>query len=345
MKKLPHWIGRALATRLGSALVGTAATAALAVVCTFLGANVLGEYGFALFLGVPFCLGLLATLVYGYSAPRELGECVTVSFTAVGVASLALVAVALEGVICVVMAAPLTLGLAGLGAVVGYRWQRHGEPRPQPPVIGAVMMLAPALLGIDSLDRPNPPLQPVSTEIVVAAPPAEVWEHVVAVDRLPPPSELVFKLGIAYPTHATISGRGVGAIRRCTFTTGDFVEPITVWRPGRRLEFAVTEQPAAMRELSPHGNVHAPHLDGFLQSERGRFDLIALGDGRTLLRGTTWYRNRMWPQRYWRVWSDALVHRIHSRVLTHVARLAEADARLPAPNKVLTADAQIAHTR
>jgi hypothetical protein len=171
----------------------------------------------------------------------------------------------------------------------------------------------------------------VTTQIVVDAPPMVVWRNVIAVDELPPPRELVFRVGIAYPTQATLDGEGVGAVRRCTFTTGDFIEPITVWKPGRALEFRVTSQPAPMRELSPYGRVHAPHLHGFLISERGRFDLEPLAGGRTLVRGTTWYRNRMWPERYWSLWSRALIHRIHRRVLENIALRAEA-----ASNKAFT---------
>jgi hypothetical protein len=43
-----------------------------------------------------------------------------------------------------------------------------------------------------------------------------------------------------------------------------------------------------------------------------------LPDGRTLVEGRTWYEHRMWPETYWRWWSDAIIHRIHTRVLEHV---------------------------
>ncbi|HYE98796.1 MAG TPA: hypothetical protein VEJ18_07790, partial [Planctomycetota bacterium] len=123
---------------------------------------------------------------------------------------------------------------------------------------------------------------------------------------------------------AEIRGRGVGAVRRCVFSTGPFVEPITVWDEPRELAFDVTAQPAPMEEWSPWPNVRPPHVDGFFVSRRGRFRLEDLGDGRTRLHGTTWYTNRMWPQAYWQVWSDWIVHRIHGRVLAHVKALAEA---------------------
>jgi hypothetical protein len=51
--------------------------------------------------------------------------------------------------------------------------------------------------------------------------------------------------------------------------------------------------------------------------------LTALSDRRTLLEGTTWYQNYLWPQAYWRAWSDGIIRQIHLRVLRHVKQEAE----------------------
>jgi len=106
------------------------------------------------------------------------------------------------------------------------------------------------------------------------------------------------------------------------FSTGPFVEPITVWNEPRELSFDVIEQPEPMRELSPW-DVHPPHLDNFLVSKKGRFLLEALPDGRTRLRGTTWYTNKMWPEVYWGFLADRVISSIHGRVLRHIKDLAE----------------------
>ena len=142
--------------------------------------------------------------------------------------------------------------------------------------------------------------------------------------ELPPPPEWFFRLGIAYPQRARIDGEGVGAVRRCEFSTGPFVEPITVWDEPRRLEFAVTENPPPMHEWSPYRDLTPRHLHGYLVSRQGRFLLTPLAGGRTRLEGTTWYTNRMWPAPYWNLWSDHIIHRIHQRVLIHIQKLAEA---------------------
>jgi hypothetical protein len=62
------------------------------------------------------------------------------------------------------------------------------------------------------------------------------------------PPSWIFRLGVAYPLRARISGEGAGAIRRCEFSTGAFVVPITTWSPPNRLAFDVTSQPLSMTE-------------------------------------------------------------------------------------------------
>jgi hypothetical protein len=102
------------------------------------------------------------------------------------------------------------------------------------------------------------------------------------------------------------------------------VEPIEVWDEPRLLRFSVTENPQPMKELSPWENLDAPHLDGFMVSKRGQFALRWLGPARTEVTGTTWYQHHLFPAAYWTLWSDAIVHRIHLRVLRHVRELSEA---------------------
>jgi uncharacterized membrane protein YhaH (DUF805 family) len=311
-----------------SAATGLAVTAALSVSLTLLGTVVLETYGWGLFLGIPFLTGVVSAVVYGYHEPRPLGSCIGVALLSVGLASVLLVGLAIEGVICVAMAAPLAAVLAVFGGLVGYAVQRRGPVARANGAFSIAVLALPVLLGAESAVAPAPAVLPVRTSIVVDAPPDVVWRHVVSFAELPPPDELVFRAGISYPTAAVIEGRGVGAVRRCRFSTGDFVEPITRWDEPRLLAFSVASQPPPLRELSPWGAIHPPHLDGFLRSRRGEFRLRSLPGGRTLLEGTTWYENRMWPAPYWRLWSDELIHRIHRRVLEHVAREAESSEAL-----------------
>jgi uncharacterized membrane protein YhaH (DUF805 family) len=312
--------------RLGAAAMAILITVPIFAAAVYVEVEVLETYATGLFVGLPFVLGFLASFLYGAGHARDFfPDSVGVALLAVAILAGLLFALFVEGIVCIAMAAPIGITLAVMGSAFGWktaqlRWEARGG---EYLAIGLVAALA-SQMGLDSL-APPPPIHRVHTEIEVGASPDRVWNGVVHFPPIPVTDDWVFRAGIASPLRAEIDGTGVGATRRCVFTTGTFVEPIEVWDPPRVLAFGVTEQPPTLEEWNPFGEIHPPHLEGTFVSERGEFRMTALPGGRTLLEGTTWYRNRMWPTFYWSLWSDAIVHRIHLRVLRHVKRLAETD--------------------
>jgi hypothetical protein len=178
-------------------------------------------------------------------------------------------------------------------------------------------------MGMEERADLTPPLLCVTSSVVIEAPPETVWRNVIVFPPIPDRRDWILRTGIAYPTSSKIIGRGVGAVRHCIFSTGEFVEPIEVWDEPRLLRFSVAEQPEPMEELSPYPQVKTPHLHGYFFSKEGQFRIEALSDGRTRLEGKTWYVNRMWPAAYWQLWSDMIIHRIHLRVLDHIKAVCE----------------------
>ena len=300
-------------------------SAVLSVLITTLVALTLGglttwlfrSYGVMLFVGLPFVIGFSAAVLHGYRYPRSAPQIFLVAMTSLMFVAGGFLAFAWEGLICLLMAFPIALVLTLLGAVVGYYIQRMRRQD----LSAACVPLALPLLFL--LQPSTPELTAVRTSIDIAAPAPTVWSNVVAFSDIEEQPEWYFRTGIAYPLRARIRGSGAGAVRYCIFSTGAFVEPIDVWDAPNRLAFRVTHTPAPMDEWSPYASVRPPHLEGFLTSERGEFLLEKRADGGTRLTGTTWYRNRMYPGFYWRVWSDALIHRIHLRVLRHIRTLSE----------------------
>ena len=55
----------------------------------------------------------------------------------------------------------------------------------------------------------------------------------------------------------------------------------------------------------------------------GWWFFLPLPGGGTRLEGSTWYVLDMGPAPYWKLWGDAIVHRIHERVLAHIKELSE----------------------
>jgi uncharacterized membrane protein YhaH (DUF805 family) len=310
----------------GSAALAIGITVVFAVIAAWLSTSLLRKYGWGLFAGVPFCMGFFSALIHGARQPRRLSESILVAIVSLIIAGTLLLLVAMEGIICLLMAAPLALGLALIGALVGHLIQASRLGSVPPQVFCIPFMSTPLMLGSEVARPTPPPLLQVVSSIEVDAPPETVWRHVIAFANLPPPKELLFRLGVAYPIRAEIQGHGPGAVRNCVFSTGAFVEPIEVWAEPELLKFSVTTNPAPLQEWTPYGQIHPPHLKGFLVSEKGQFRLIRLPSGHTRLEGTTWYHHGMWPVGYWQTWSDHIIHSIHLRVLNHIKKSAEADA-------------------
>jgi len=279
----------------------------------------IGLYGWTLFALIPVVLGGLVTWVV---SPRSILKAGATGALTAGAGSGLFLLLGVEGVVCVFMALPFVMPLGALGGllVYGMRPSRAGARG-----LTALLLLPSVTLTWDA--TATPPVFAVRTAIEIAAPPEDIWEHVVTFSQLPEPKELLFRTGLAYPIRARIEGSGPGALRYCEFSTGAFVEPIEVWEAPHLLRFSVAKNPPPMQEWSPYGTIQPEHLREYLVSRRGQFELTSLPDGKTLLEGTTWYQHGLWPAWYWRWWSDAVIHRIHLRVLTHIRTLSEKETK------------------
>jgi hypothetical protein len=282
-------------------------------------------YGAALFFGTPLVMSAVSAWFYNRKGHRSLGWTLLVGQVTMGVAAGAALLFALEGAVCLIMGMPIVCCVGLFGSLIGRAIARSQHNQLAPALL--VLLALPVLAGFESRVA-SVPLYEVQSSMEIDAPPEVVWRHVIGFSELPPATELEFRMGIATPQRARIDGEGVGAVRHCEFSTGPFVEPITVWDPPRRLGFDVASQPHPMHEWSPYREITPPpHMENTIRSRRGEFRLIALDGGRTRLEGSTWYELSMHPQAYWTLWSDALIHSVHLRVLRHIRSLSEADAR------------------
>jgi len=304
---------------LGSAAISLLITVPLGLGVALLGTQVLANYGWGLFVAIPFTMGFAAALVYGLRQPRSMKGCIGVACLSVALLGAALMALAFEGMVCLIMATPIALPLAAFGGLCAYHVQRRRWFQTDAPVLlSALLLFAPGVEWAEHVAKLPSPIFVVRTTIDVDAPPERVWREVVAFSQIPPPTEWMFRAGIAYPIRAEVLGTGAGAERHCVFSTGSFVEPIQVWDEPRLLKFSVTSNPPPMEEWTPYSHIEPPHLHGFLESEGGQFLLTPLPNGGTRLEGTTWYHHGLWPAAYWRLWSDPIIHNIHLRVLRHI---------------------------
>jgi len=294
----------------------------LAWAFAYLATNVFLEYAIGLFFWLPFVLGASTTLIFAYKRNIERQRLRDNAYLALFIFCFGLLAFAWEGIICLIMAFPVGMLFTYLGFLVGHLLSKTTINKKTPTIIVLLMLSVPALMAFEKKLNKAEDLRSVRTSIEINASAETVWKNVIEFPQLDEPTEFIFKTGIAYPINATIKGQGVGAVRHCNFTTGSFVEPITVWNQPNLLRFSVEEQPATMKEISLY-DIHPTHLHGYWVSKQGQFKLTTLPNGHTLLEGTTWYVNKIKPDFYWTTWSDYIVHKIHNRVLEHIKKQSE----------------------
>lgn len=303
-----------------AAAQGVVAATVLTLFAVAVGALIFGVYGYGMFLVSPFVVGAMT----GYFANRhrDVGKRRTMEVVVLAavVSGVALMVAAFEGIVCLVMAAPIGIGAAMVGGLLGRAIAgRSGHSAPH---TLSVFVLLPLVFTSEWLLPLSTYFETVQT-VEIDAPPNIVWQSILHMDMSREPISLPSRLGLAYPLRGEIVGEGVGSLRRGEFSTGTAIERVTEWEAGRKLAFVVEKDVPALRELSFYKHVHAPHVIGYFMTTYTSFELVPLPDGRTQMVERTSHEIRLEPILYWMPLARWVVDQNNARVLDHIRRQAE----------------------
>jgi hypothetical protein len=304
-----------------SALQAIVAGMALTLCAVAVGTLVFGTYGYGLFFVSPFLIGAIAAYLANRNGDIGFRRTTSVVAAAAVFGALSLLGVALEGLICIVVAAPLAVLAALLGSLFGRAAALHTRRSAAQPLMSVALL--PLVFMSERLLPPSIRFDTQETIDIAAAPP-KVWDAIVHMAPLTEAPALPFRLGVAYPLAARLDGAGAGATRIGVFSTGVAVERITQWIPDRLFTFAVVSNPPAMNELSPYRHVNAPHLKGYFVTRSTSFELLALSDGNTRVIERTEHELKLGPVLYWMPLARYVIHENNMRVLAHIRAQATA---------------------
>jgi hypothetical protein len=230
-----------------------------------------------------------------------------------------------EGLICLFLWLPLFIIEATLGALlavwVGWllRRRRAGAGQGTAALFVALLPLIATPLE-HRLELPNE-IRTVHSSIDIAASPEAVWREIARVPAIDP-AELRFSLaraiGFPRPIEATLSHEGVGGVRQASFAGGVvFVETVTVWEPGERLEFRIAADPNSipMRTLDQHVTVGGEFFDVL----EGMYRIERFDDG-VRLHLSSRHRVSTRFNVYARLWTDFVMSDIQRSILQVVAQ-------------------------
>lgn len=307
-------VDAAQARRAADVALGLLAGIGLIVLAVLVSAVLFGAYGWGLFVATPFTVGVTTGWLANRGANLSLSRTLRLVMASTAIGTLALVMFALEGILCIVMAAPLGAGVAAIGGALGRRLalgRRNREAR---------MMSVAILPAIMALDLALPPAIVIPSEqsVDIQAPPEAVWAAIVSGEPVARSPGLIAAAGLAYPVRSKLLGEGAGAQRLGYFSTGVARERVTTWIPMRTLAFTALSQPPAMAEMSPYREVHTPHVSGYFTTTDTRFDLAPLTGGGTRLTIRGSHVLRMDPVLYWEPLARIAIRLNVARVLADI---------------------------
>jgi hypothetical protein len=255
-------------------------------------------------------------------------RCYTIPAMTLLIQALILLAIKWEGIICVVMIAPIVLIMSLIGAAIalGLAKRRRIRPRATLPVL-----VLPLLFVVFEAQIPSPfEVRTVNTEILIHAPVQTVWANIASVPRIAPaelPGSWVQKIGFPLPIEATLSHPGVGGIRQATFTGNlTFTETVNQWELNKDLRFSIranTESipPTTLDEHLVIGGQFFDVLDG-------EYSLEPRPDG-VMLHLTSRERLSTHVNPYAGIWTDAVMRAIQKQILVVIRNRCEARPTTP----------------
>jgi putative flippase GtrA len=299
---------------------GVLAGTAIIVAAVLISAVTFGAYGWGLFILTPFMVGVTTAYIANRRLTLDHKQNTSVVLLAALLGSVALIMFALEGLVCIILIAPLAALAAIAGGLLGRKAAMAGRGR------DTTLMSVAFLPAIFALEGAMPPAIPIQTmEVIdIQAPPSKVWQTLINDDKIDIKPSLVGSFGLAYPIKGRFKGEGVGAERIGEFSTGFARERVTEWVPQHSLAFAVVSQPPAMEEMSPYRKVHSPHVQGYFTTGETHFELALLPNGATRLSITASHELRIDPALYWEPIARWAIHNNTWRVLDSIRNRSEA---------------------
>ena len=259
------------------------------------------------FFIVPIAMGMISAY-YWNKIPMKGIKYLTYSianFLAVLVWSIFIL---MEGYICLLIVSPILLVSLVAGAYLGRFIFKRNKEKLNLSVISILLVIY--ILDV-SMSRGYDAV--VRDEIIIDAPAGVVWKHVVSFPEITDkPKFWMFRIGMPMPMETTVEAGSKDAGRECIFNDGIiFVEKMVVFEPEKDLTFDIIEQP------------QHPEIIGHIVMDKGQFLLEDLGDGRTKLVGSSWYRLMVYPVWYYNTWARAITRNVHLRVMKHIKKLSE----------------------
>jgi hypothetical protein len=270
---------------------------------------------------LPMAVGFLAAW-----SPQEewrSREAVLLPLGAALMVLITVLAIGVEGLICVVMMTPVFLLMALLGGMLAWTIRKVRNRRLRSTAL-LTMLLLPYVAG--PLEQQIPQVQSrriVENRIRIRADEQTVWKQIIRVPAIRPEeyrTTFIHRIGFPRPIEATLSHEGVGGVREASFERGVlFRETVTEWVPQRRLSFTIAVDSIPTKTLDQHVTVGGEYFDVL----DGTYEIVPIAPGQVELRLWSTHRLSTHFNAYSALWTDFVMRQIQGNILEVVRDRAE----------------------
>jgi len=285
--------------------------------------------GFILF--TPFGMGFITIFVIERRSAQSIWTWFLIPWVPL-FAGLAAAGVLLwEGLICIVMFAPIAMISASIGGVAAGLIARLMRSRASRSATLACVVCLPLLISpLEHQLLSQRDLRSVESVVDIKASTASVWKNIERVPAIQP-AELrpswSHAIGFPNPVEATLSKESVGGVRNASFEGGVlFIETVDAWEPNHHLGFSIHAQTDRIPKttLDEHVTVGGEYFDVL----HGDYELETLPNGMTRLRLRSLHRVSTDLNWYAHLWTDAIMRDLQVRILQVIKKRCEtAEAR------------------
>lgn len=273
---------------------------------------------------MPLAVGYLAAALGRENGDGQgLAPGLVVPFGAALMVLITVLAVGVEGLICVVMMAPIFIVMALLGGALAALVAWIGSRRMRATALFSVLLLPYAAGPVEGRIPQAQSERVVQNRVRIRAGAADVWAQIIRVPPIQPReygTSFIHRIGFPRPIEATLSHEGVGGVRQASFERGVlFRERVIVWEPLRRLTFTIAADSIPTKTLDQHVTVGGEYFDVL----DGTYEIVPVAPGETELVLSSTHRLSTHFNPYAGLWTDLVMRQIQGNILEVVRGRAE----------------------
>jgi len=279
-----------------------------------------GNYGTTLFFAIPSSVSFLigySKVFNGTSINKIKKGLKGFLLIAIAIALISgfLIAIGLEGAICVLMAYPFFVIPMTTSYIIGL-FIGNSDKKIKRNTLILIFIVNPTSYIYDNYSEPIQ--EEIRTALIIDTSAESLWNNIstqIVFNDLP---NILFRKGISHPKSIQLKNKENKLSYLCITNNDTLNLDIIKFKTNSEVKFILREQTIPMRELTPYESIDAEHLHNYFFVNYGIIKLEPITANKTKIIATTSYSYKIAPKWYWKLWSNYTIDKMQLYVLNSI---------------------------